>query len=156
MLQLEDQVKFSSANGTFTKLYAVRFHTSAFQSRHFKLCFRISQYLNVLLWFSFSFKYLFQRAKPVRSQASRTLLIFLRYNLKEIQRKWIRDNLITHLCYSKSCYTRHVFILACVHAAELFSNSYFKKHFFEPLLSLAGLPLDDYDIHTNYNVKYCR
>jgi hypothetical protein len=83
------------------------------------------------------------RAKPVRSQASRTLLIFLRYNLKEIQRKWIRDNLITHLCYSKSCYTRHVFILACVHAAELFSNSYFKKHFFEPLLSLADDPISN-------------
>ncbi|RZC35879.1 serine/threonine-protein phosphatase 4 regulatory subunit 4-like, partial [Asbolus verrucosus] len=78
------------------------------------------------------------RPKPLRSQASRTLLIFLRFNVKEIQRKWIRDNLINHLCYSKSCYTRHIFILACVHAMELFSNSYFKNHFFEPLLSLAN------------------
>ncbi|XP_064215925.1 serine/threonine-protein phosphatase 4 regulatory subunit 4 isoform X3 [Tribolium castaneum] len=84
-----------------------------------------------------------QRPKPVRSQASRTLLIFLRYNLKEVQRKWIRDNLVTHLCYAKSCYTRHVFILACVHAAELFSNNYFKKNFFEPLLSLADDPISN-------------
>ncbi|XP_064215924.1 serine/threonine-protein phosphatase 4 regulatory subunit 4 isoform X2 [Tribolium castaneum] len=83
------------------------------------------------------------RPKPVRSQASRTLLIFLRYNLKEVQRKWIRDNLVTHLCYAKSCYTRHVFILACVHAAELFSNNYFKKNFFEPLLSLADDPISN-------------
>ncbi|XP_063920691.1 serine/threonine-protein phosphatase 4 regulatory subunit 4-like isoform X2 [Zophobas morio] len=83
------------------------------------------------------------RPKPVRSQASRTLLVFLRYNLKEIQRKWIRDNLITHLCLSKSCYTRHIFILACYHAAELFSNNYFKKFFFESLLSLADDPVSN-------------
>ncbi|XP_044272773.1 serine/threonine-protein phosphatase 4 regulatory subunit 4-like isoform X3 [Tribolium madens] len=83
------------------------------------------------------------RPKPVRSQASRTLLIFLRYNLKEVQRKWIRDNLVTHLCYAKSCYTRHIFILACVHAAELFSNNYFKKHFFETLLTLADDPISN-------------
>lgn len=81
---------------------------------------------------------LFQRARPVRSQAARTLLIFLKYNTRETQRKWLKENLINQLCYSKSCYTRHIFIRLCKHALDIFSDKYFKEHFFSPLISLAG------------------
>ncbi|XP_044766933.1 serine/threonine-protein phosphatase 4 regulatory subunit 4-like isoform X2 [Coccinella septempunctata] len=80
-----------------------------------------------------------QKAKPVKAQAARLLLVFLRYNIKEIQRKWIRENLMNRLYLSSSCYTRHIFIKMCESALSIFSKKYFKDHFFQPLLYL----LDD-------------
>ncbi|XP_045463136.1 serine/threonine-protein phosphatase 4 regulatory subunit 4-like isoform X2 [Harmonia axyridis] len=80
-----------------------------------------------------------QKAKPVKAQAARLLLVFLRYNIKEIQRKWIRENLMNRLYLSTSCYTRHIFIKMCESAMSVFSKKYFKDHFFQPLLYL----LDD-------------
>ncbi|XP_057661531.1 serine/threonine-protein phosphatase 4 regulatory subunit 4-like isoform X2 [Diorhabda carinulata] len=81
------------------------------------------------------------RARPVRTQAARTLLIFLRYNIKENHRKWIRENLIKLLCQSNSCYTRHIFINMCYDAIKIFSWKYFKEHFYLPLLSLGDDPV---------------
>ncbi|XP_050517293.1 serine/threonine-protein phosphatase 4 regulatory subunit 4-like isoform X3 [Diabrotica virgifera virgifera] len=81
------------------------------------------------------------RARPVRTQAARTLLIFLRYNVKENHRKWIRESLINNLCNSNSCYTRHIFINMCYEAVKIFSMKYFKEHFFLPLLSLGDDPV---------------
>ncbi|KAJ8980634.1 hypothetical protein NQ317_011710 [Molorchus minor] len=81
------------------------------------------------------------RARPVRSQAVRTMLVFLRYNLKENHRKWIRENLINLLCNSQCCYTRHIFIHMCIHAMSVFSGKYFKENFFIPLLKLTEDPV---------------
>lgn len=81
---------------------------------------------------------LFQRARPVRSQAAKTVLYFLRYSPKENHRKWIREHLINSLCHSSSCYTRHIFINMCSEAIKLFSWKYFKEHFFMSLLELGG------------------
>lgn len=78
------------------------------------------------------------RAKPVRCQAGRTLLIFLRHNVKENQQKWLRDALISELCYSKSAYTRRIFLVLCTYAMELFNEKYFKDYFLMPLISLGG------------------
>lgn len=74
----------------------------------------------------------------MRTQAAKTVLVFLRYSTKENHRKWIRDSLIGHLCNSKSCYTRHIFINMCIHAINMFSWKYFKEHFYLHLLSLGG------------------
>ncbi|XP_023021744.2 serine/threonine-protein phosphatase 4 regulatory subunit 4 isoform X2 [Leptinotarsa decemlineata] len=81
------------------------------------------------------------RSKPVRTQAARTMLIFLRYSAKENHRKWIRENLLNILCNSTSCYTRHIFINMCVHAMEIFSWKYFKEYFYLPLLGLGDDPV---------------
>ncbi|KAK9891382.1 hypothetical protein WA026_014624 [Henosepilachna vigintioctopunctata] len=76
-----------------------------------------------------------QKAKPVKAQAARLLLVFLKYNIKEIQRKWIRENLMNRLYLSTSCYTRHIFVKMCESAMNVFSRRYFKEYFFLPLLS---------------------
>ncbi|KAJ8919708.1 hypothetical protein NQ315_006236 [Exocentrus adspersus] len=81
------------------------------------------------------------RARPVRSQAARTILVFLRYNLKENHRKWIREKLTSLLYNSPCCYTRHVFINMCVHAIDTFSTRYFKEHFFLNLVKLLEDPV---------------
>lgn len=78
------------------------------------------------------------RARPVRSQAVRTLLVFLRHNSKENQQKWLRDSLISELCYSNSSYTRRMYVILCGHALEVFHEKYVKDHFLIPLISLAG------------------
>lgn len=82
--------------------------------------------------------FIFQRPRPVRTQAARTILFFLRYNMKENHRKWIRESLINSLCNSNCCYTRHIFILMCIEAIQIFSWKYFKEHFFTHLLQLGG------------------
>ncbi|CAH0545637.1 unnamed protein product [Brassicogethes aeneus] len=83
------------------------------------------------------------RVRPVRVQATRTLLVFLRLNGKEQQRKWIRDNLFNKLCLSNSCYTRCIYIKMCAHALTIFSNRYFKEHFYKNLLHLADDPVSN-------------
>ncbi|CAH1113299.1 unnamed protein product [Psylliodes chrysocephalus] len=81
------------------------------------------------------------RPRPVRTQAARTILFFLRYNMKENHRKWIRESLINSLCNSNCCYTRHIFILMCIEAIQIFSWKYFKEHFFTHLLQLGEDPV---------------
>ncbi|XP_050303781.1 serine/threonine-protein phosphatase 4 regulatory subunit 4-like isoform X2 [Anthonomus grandis grandis] len=81
------------------------------------------------------------RARPVRSQATRTLLIFLKYSVKENHRKWIREMIVNQLCSSQCCYSRQMFITLCTHALDIFSWKYFKEHFYLPLLSLAEDPI---------------
>ncbi|GJQ83912.1 hypothetical protein Trydic_g19850 [Trypoxylus dichotomus] len=83
------------------------------------------------------------RVKPVRYQAIRTLLIFLRYNRKDNQQKWLRDALINQFCYSDSCYTRQIYVKLCFYALEIFSSKYFKEYFFQPLLCLAEDPISN-------------
>ncbi|KAK4873133.1 hypothetical protein RN001_015162 [Aquatica leii] len=81
------------------------------------------------------------RARPVRVQAVRTLLIFLRYNGKEMQRRWIRENLVAQLCRSDSYYTRLIYIKLCAAAMDIFSDNYFKEYFYQNLLDLAVDPV---------------
>ncbi|XP_018319202.1 serine/threonine-protein phosphatase 4 regulatory subunit 4-like isoform X2 [Agrilus planipennis] len=76
------------------------------------------------------------RAKPVRLEACRTLLWFLSNNVKETQRQWLRDSLISNLCYSPSFYSRQIFVKLCSDALEIFNSKYFKDYFFIPLISL--------------------
>ncbi|XP_071050484.1 serine/threonine-protein phosphatase 4 regulatory subunit 4-like isoform X2 [Onthophagus taurus] len=78
------------------------------------------------------------RSKPIVYQATRTLLVFLRYNGKENQQKWMRDSLINQFCYSDNCYTRQTFVKICFAVLEVFSSKYFKEYFFIPLLCLAS------------------
>lgn len=66
------------------------------------------------------------------------MLVFLRWNTRQVQRTWLREHLISELAESNNCYTRHIFIQLCINANEIFSNKYFKENFFYPLLSLAG------------------
>ncbi|ENN76692.1 hypothetical protein YQE_06757, partial [Dendroctonus ponderosae] len=80
---------------------------------------------------------IYGKAKPVRSQAARTLLIILKYSLKENHRKWIREMIQTQLCNAPCCYSRQVYITLCTHAIDIFSWGYFKEYFYLPLLSLA-------------------
>ncbi|KAK4873132.1 hypothetical protein RN001_015161 [Aquatica leii] len=81
------------------------------------------------------------RARPVRVQAVRTLVIFLRYNGKEMQRRWIRENTVAQLCRSDSYYTRLIYIKLCAAAMDIFSDKYFKEYFYENLLDLAVDPV---------------
>ncbi|KAF5272713.1 hypothetical protein FQA39_LY07740 [Lamprigera yunnana] len=81
------------------------------------------------------------RARPVRVQAARTLLIFLRYNGKEMQRRWLRENLLTQLCHSNSYYTRLIYIRLCANAIDIFSDKYFKEYFYGHLLNMADDPI---------------
>ncbi|XP_030746538.1 serine/threonine-protein phosphatase 4 regulatory subunit 4-like isoform X4 [Sitophilus oryzae] len=81
------------------------------------------------------------KAKPVRSQATRTLLIFLRYNAKDNHRKWILESISNRLCNANCCYTRQIFINLCIHAISIFSKKFFKEHFYLPLLSLTDDPV---------------
>ncbi|KAF7282801.1 hypothetical protein GWI33_001948 [Rhynchophorus ferrugineus] len=81
------------------------------------------------------------RARPVRSQAARTLLVFLRYNMKENQRKWITESIINQLCNANCCYTRQIYIQLCIHAFNVFSKKFFKEYFYLPLLCLADDPV---------------
>lgn len=74
----------------------------------------------------------------MRIQAVRTLLVFLRYNEKEMQRRWLRENMVTQLCRSQNCYTRHIFVRLCINAMDIFSEKYFKTYFYGNLLDLAG------------------
>ncbi|XP_068083242.1 uncharacterized protein [Anabrus simplex] len=77
------------------------------------------------------------RPVPCRVAAARTLLVFLRYNQKQVQRSDIRSRIITELCRGRSCYSRMMFIKICHIAIELYSRRYFKDYFFTHLLELA-------------------
>ncbi|KAK6645033.1 hypothetical protein RUM43_001309 [Polyplax serrata] len=75
------------------------------------------------------------RPLPCRLAAARTLLVFLRFNLKSNQRQEIRSRLQSEFCLSSSCYKRMLYLRLCNTAREVFSRAYFKEHFFYPLLS---------------------
>ncbi|XP_019864852.1 serine/threonine-protein phosphatase 4 regulatory subunit 4 isoform X2 [Aethina tumida] len=81
------------------------------------------------------------RARPVRIQATRTLLVFLRYNLKEPQRKWIRESMFNKLCCSRSAYTRIIYVKMCDNVLDLFSGRYFKEYFYTHLMTLLEDPV---------------
>ncbi|GFG30947.1 hypothetical protein Cfor_04044 [Coptotermes formosanus] len=77
------------------------------------------------------------RPVPCRMAAVRTMLVFLRYNVKETQRNAIRAHIHTDLCHSDSCYKRMLYVNMCGTAMDLFSRCYFKEYFFMPLIGLS-------------------
>ncbi|XP_031778902.1 serine/threonine-protein phosphatase 4 regulatory subunit 4 isoform X2 [Nasonia vitripennis] len=77
------------------------------------------------------------RPLPVRLAAGRTLLIFLRYNLKPQQKTEIRNQICTDLARNSNCYVRMVFIRMMIECMSIFSSMYFKDHFCSTLLSLS-------------------
>jgi hypothetical protein len=77
------------------------------------------------------------RPVPCRMAAARTMLVFLRYNVKETQRNAIRAHIDTDLHCSDSCYKRMLYVNMCDTAVDLFSRCYFKEYFFMPLIGLS-------------------
>lgn len=69
--------------------------------------------------------------------AGRTLLIFLRYNLKAQQRSEIRNQIISEFARSRNCYVRMIFIRMMEEAMLIFSSVYFKEHFCSALLAMS-------------------
>ncbi|KAJ8681033.1 hypothetical protein QAD02_016820 [Eretmocerus hayati] len=86
-------------------------------------------------------KVLYARPLPVRLAAGRTLLIFLRYNLKPQQRDEIRNRIRTDFARSSNCYVRMVFIRVMTEAMTIYSSMYFKEHFCASLLNMMEDPV---------------
>ncbi|XP_076036119.1 uncharacterized protein LOC143022060 isoform X2 [Oratosquilla oratoria] len=76
------------------------------------------------------------RPIPCRVAAARTLLIFLHHLSDSEHREHICQTLVTEFCEGSSCHKRMLFLSVCTIVLELFSKGFFKKHFFQPLLSL--------------------
>ncbi|XP_069691173.1 serine/threonine-protein phosphatase 4 regulatory subunit 4-like isoform X1 [Periplaneta americana] len=77
------------------------------------------------------------RPVPCRMAAARTMLVFLRYNIKQTQKSTIRSRIDTDLRNSDSCYKRMLFVKMCATAMDLFSRRYFKEYFFMSLIGLS-------------------
>lgn len=59
--------------------------------------------------------------------------------LSNLKKNWILIFLGT--VQNQNFYKRTFYIFICQEALDIFSTSYFKKHFFLPLLTLAGIDL---------------
>ncbi|XP_046747135.1 serine/threonine-protein phosphatase 4 regulatory subunit 4-like isoform X3 [Diprion similis] len=81
------------------------------------------------------------RPLPVRLAAGRLLLIFLRYNLKPMQRNELRNRIYTEFAHSNNCYTRMLYIRMMQEAMIIFSTTYFKENFYTTLLSITEDPV---------------
>ncbi|XP_015518809.2 serine/threonine-protein phosphatase 4 regulatory subunit 4 isoform X4 [Neodiprion lecontei] len=81
------------------------------------------------------------RPLPVRLAAGRLLLIFLRYNLKPMQRNELRNRIYTEFAHSSNCYTRMLYIRMMQEAMIIFSTTYFKENFYTTLLSITEDPV---------------
>ena len=49
--------------------------------------------------------------------------------------------LISEFCYGKSYHQRAIFIEICLLVMDLYSKTFFKSHYFEPLLELGSDPV---------------
>lgn len=77
------------------------------------------------------------RPIPVKLSAGRAYLVFIRYNLKPLQRTELRNKLYTDLARNASCYVRMLFIRMMIEGMNIFSSFYFKEHFFSTLLEMT-------------------
>uniref|UniRef100_W5KHM2 Protein phosphatase 4 regulatory subunit 4 n=1 Tax=Astyanax mexicanus TaxID=7994 RepID=W5KHM2_ASTMX len=77
---------------------------------------------------------------PVQREAARTLCVFLRYNRKQEQRQEIISKII-QLAQGRSYWNRLRFLDLCEIAIDLFSKSYFCKHFLIQALELVNDPV---------------
>ncbi|XP_074642861.1 serine/threonine-protein phosphatase 4 regulatory subunit 4-like [Tubulanus polymorphus] len=78
------------------------------------------------------------RALPVRHAACRTLLVLIRYNRKSEQRNELINKIIDECCHGKSCHQRNLFIDISKMVIDIYSRTFFKEYFFEPVLELAS------------------
>ncbi|XP_044595510.1 serine/threonine-protein phosphatase 4 regulatory subunit 4-like isoform X5 [Cotesia glomerata] len=81
------------------------------------------------------------RPMPVKLAAGRTFLVFIRYNLKPVERSELRNKLYSKFARNKSCYIRMLFIRMMIEAMTLYSSMYFKEHFYMVVLSLSEDPI---------------
>ncbi|KAI5090884.1 serine/threonine-protein phosphatase 4 regulatory subunit 4 isoform X3 [Silurus meridionalis] len=86
---------------------------------------------------------------PVQREAARTLCVFLRYNRKQEQRQEIISKIIQDLAQGRSYWNRLRFLDLCDIAIDLFSKSYFCKHFLLQALELISDPV------ANVRYKLC-
>ncbi|XP_063078616.1 serine/threonine-protein phosphatase 4 regulatory subunit 4 isoform X6 [Engraulis encrasicolus] len=86
---------------------------------------------------------------PVQREAARTLCVFLRYNRKQEQRQEILTKIIQDLAQGRSYWNRLRYLDLCEIAMELFSKSYFCKHFLIQALELVSDPV------ANVRYKLC-
>uniref|UniRef100_A0A8B9HH79 Protein phosphatase 4 regulatory subunit 4 n=1 Tax=Astyanax mexicanus TaxID=7994 RepID=A0A8B9HH79_ASTMX len=86
---------------------------------------------------------------PVQREAARTLCVFLRYNRKQEQRQEIISKIIQELAQGRSYWNRLRFLDLCEIAIDLFSKSYFCKHFLIQALELVNDPV------ANVRYKLC-
>ena len=89
------------------------------------------------------------RTLPCRVAAARTVLVILRFTVKEENRSQIIARIRQDLGGGKSCRTRMLFLLLCEMAISLFSKQYFKQNFFTEILLLAQ------DKVANIRLKLC-
>ena len=97
-----------------------------------------------------------QAVLPVKRAATYTLCVFIRYNRRQERRNelisWIieREQIratwplyctllfsLAELAKGQSCRRRLLFLDMCPDLIELFSRTFFKKHFFDSILELA-------------------
>lgn len=92
---------------------------------------------------------LHSRALPCRVAAARTVLVILRFTVKEENRSQIIARIRKDLGGGKSCRTRMLYLLLSEMAISLFSKQYFKLHFYNDILLLAQ------DAVPNIRLKLC-
>ena len=97
---------------------------------------------------------LFERIKttrtlPCKIAAARTLLVILRFTVKNEDRSNILRRIKEDLCMAKSCHIRMLFLKLCDMSISLFSKEYFKQHFFLDFLHLGS------DSVVNVRLKIC-
>ncbi|XP_041950380.1 serine/threonine-protein phosphatase 4 regulatory subunit 4 isoform X1 [Alosa sapidissima] len=86
---------------------------------------------------------------PVQREAARTLCVFLRYNRKQEQRQEILTKIMQELGQGRSYWNRLRYLDLCEITMELFSKSYFCKHFLIQALELVSDPV------ANVRYKLC-
>ncbi|XP_051954654.1 serine/threonine-protein phosphatase 4 regulatory subunit 4 isoform X1 [Xyrauchen texanus] len=86
---------------------------------------------------------------PVQREAARTLCVFLRYNRKQEQRQEIISKIMQELAQGRSYWNRLRYLDLCEITIDLFSKTYFCKHFLIPALELVSDPV------ANVRYKLC-
>jgi len=116
-------------------------------------------------------KSIFFRSLPCRVTSARTLLVILRFTVKEEHRSIVIARLnfshimaicnmrlifsFSHfricqdLAFAKSCHTRMLYLRLCEMALALFSSQYFKRNFLDAMINLAS------DKVANIRLKFC-
>ena len=89
------------------------------------------------------------RTLPCRVAAARTVLVILRFTVKEENRSQIVARIREDLGGGKRCHSRMLFLLLCEMAISLFSKQYFKQNFYNDILQLAQ------DKVANIRLKLC-
>ncbi|XP_065895478.1 serine/threonine-protein phosphatase 4 regulatory subunit 4-like isoform X2 [Dysidea avara] len=93
---------------------------------------------------------------PVKHAASQTLCMIIRNNRKQEQREELCHRIIEECAHSNKHKLRLLYVDICKFVLELFSKSFFKQHFCESLLELAGDPVPNVRLSVSYllpNVK---